>query len=53
MQHVVAPLLIAVNEGLGVGAGSEPVALALEVGAQFAEVVDLAVETTPTERSSL
>src|SRR5262249_6492140 len=40
----VAPLLVAVDDHLGVGAGAEGVAERFEARAQLGEVVDLAVE---------
>jgi len=44
---VVAPLLVGVDDRLGVGRGGEPVAVGLELLAQLPEVVDLAVEDDP------
>jgi hypothetical protein len=43
-EAAVAPLLVAVDDHLAVGAGGEAVAPGLEVGPQLAKVVDLAVE---------
>ena len=44
IEDGLAPLLVAVQEALGVGAAVELVALGLELGTEFLEVVDLAVE---------
>lgn len=44
IEYRLAPLLVAVQEALGVGAAVELVALGLELGAKLLEVVDLAVE---------
>ena len=44
LEHARAPLLIAVDDGLGIAVGFELVALALKLGTQLLEVVDLAVE---------
>src|SRR5205814_1142289 len=43
-QEIVAVLLVGVRDDLGVGSGAEAVAAALQLRAQFAEVVDLAIE---------
>jgi hypothetical protein len=43
----IAPLLVPVDDHLGVGMGAEPVARALQLRAQVREVVDLAVERHP------
>ncbi len=47
VQHVVAPLLVPVDDHFRVGAGLEDVAERLELPAQLLEVVDLAVEHDP------
>src|SRR5262245_43190043 len=47
IEDVGAPLLVAVNDGLGVGLRPELVSAALELGAQLLEVVDLTVEDDP------
>ena len=44
VEHGLAPLLVAVQEALGVGAAVELVALGLELGAKLLEVVNLAVK---------
>ena len=44
IEYRLAPLLVAVQEALGVGAAVELIALGLELGAKLLEVVDLAVE---------
>ena len=46
-ERVLAPLLVGVDDGLGVGVGVERVAVGDELGAQLAVVVDLAVEDDP------
>jgi hypothetical protein len=46
-RAVVAPLLVGVDDDLGVGLRGEGVAQLLELGAQLAVVVDLAVEDEP------
>ena len=43
-QRIVAPLLVGMNDHLGVAAGRETVAAAHQFLAQLAKVVDLAVE---------
>src|SRR5207244_2656543 len=40
-----APLLVGAQQHLGIGVALEAVTVALELGAQLAEVVDLAVES--------
>ena len=47
MHAVVSPLLVGVNDGLGVGASAIDVAGRLEPGAQVRVVVDLAIEGDP------
>ena len=44
IEYGLAPLLVAVQEALGVGSTVELIALGLELGAKLLEVVDLAVE---------
>ena len=44
IEYGLAPLFVAVQEALGVGAAVELIALGLELGTEFLEVVDLAVE---------
>ena len=44
IEYGLAPLFVAVQEALGVGAAMELIALGLELGAKLLEVVDLAVE---------
>ena len=44
LEHVGAPRLVAVDDGLGVAVRDELVAQRLKLGAQLLEVVDLAVE---------
>ncbi len=44
MDAVVAPLLVRVHDGFGVGPGAVPVAVRLELRAEVGVVVDLAVE---------
>ena len=44
IEYGLAPLFVAVQEALGVGAAVELIALGLELGAKLLEVVDLAVE---------
>ena len=44
LEHVGAPGLVAVDDGLGVAVRDEGVAQRLELGAELLEVVDLAVE---------
>ena len=43
VDQVLAPLLVAVHQDLGVGVAVEDVAGSLELGAKLLEVVDLAV----------
>ena len=47
LDAALAPLLVAVDDDLGVGAGAELVAMANEFGAHLREVVNLAVEDGP------
>ena len=53
VYEVRSLVLVEVGDHLGVAARRERVPGALQAGAQLAVVVDLAVETTATERSSL
>src|SRR5262249_35581792 len=47
VEDVRPPLLVAVDDDLGVGLGPEPVATALQLAPELLEVVDLAVEDDP------
>ena len=44
LHHVLVPVLIGAQQHLGVGVALEAIAALVEIGAQLAEVVDLAVE---------
>ena len=47
VENIRPPLLVTVNDHFGVGACVKTMAALLELGAQFLEIVNLAVEDDP------